>query len=150
METTTLTLQQGKVLIDRICDGAIKAASALEELYPEHKAPWEPDYTPFDFCGGMDALKNIILFQSDRFIAVARRSTAHDFRPLDEIAAINYEEVDRPAHQQSGPIYLLAIEMRNPWGIADHANRDIEGQLQPHIIPFLGQLLFHWAQDPDL
>ena len=144
MEKTILALQQVKVLTGRICDGAIKAASAMEQIYSGRETPWEADYTPFDFCLDMDALRETVLCHSNRFIDVARWSTAHDFMPLDEIAAIKHEEEGLPKHRQSSTLYILAIEMRNPWVIVDDATMDIEQLMPPHATQFLSKLLFRW------
>jgi len=107
-------------------NNAIMAACALEQRYSGHTPPWQTDYPPFEFCTDMDALRETVLIHSERFIDVSRWSTTHDFRPLDEIAAIRHEEEDTPEHKQSSPLYLLAIEMRNPWVIVDDAQLDIE------------------------
>lgn len=113
-EKAIQALQRGTSLTDSICNNAIMAACALEQRYSGHTPPWQTDYPPFEFCMDMDALRETVLIHSERFIDVSRWSTTHDFRPLDEIAAIRHEEEDMPEHKQSSLLYLLAIEMRNP------------------------------------
>ena len=125
-------------------NNAIMAACALEQRYSGHTPPWQTDYPPFEFCTDMDALRETVLIHSERFIDVSRWSTTHDFRPLDEIAAIRHEEEAMPEHKQSSPLYLLAIEMRNPWVVVDDAQLDIEKKLAANMLSFLRNLLYQW------
>ncbi len=143
-EKAIQALQRGTSLTDSICNNAIMAACALEQRYSGHTPAWQTDYPPFEFCMDMDALRETLLTHSGRFIDVANWSTTHDFRPLDEIAAIRHEEKDMPEHKQSSPLYLLAIEMRNPWVVADDAQLDIEKSLGANILSFLRNLLYQW------
>ena len=143
-EKAIQALQRGTSLTDSICNNAIMAACALEQRYSGHTPAWQTDYPPFEFCMDMDALRETLLTHSGRFIDVANWSTTHDFRPLDEIAAIRHEEKDMPEHKQSSPIYLIAIEMRNPWVVADDAQLDIEKSLGANILSFLRNLLYQW------
>lgn len=143
-EKAIQALQRGRSLTDSICNNAIMAACALEQRYSGHTPAWQTDYPPFEFCMDMDALRETLLTHSGRFIDVANWSTTHDFRPLDEIAAIRHEEKDMPEHKQSSPLYLLAIEMRNPWVVADDAQLDIEKSLGANILSFLRNLLYQW------
>ncbi len=143
-EKAIQALQRGMGLTDSICNDAIMAACALEQRYSGHTPAWQTDYPPFEFCMDMDALRETLLTHSGRFIDVANWSTTHDFRPLDEIAAIRHEEKDMPEHKQSSPLYLLAIEMRNPWVVADDAQLDIEKSLGANMLSFLRSLLYQW------
>lgn len=92
----------------------------------------------------MDALRETVLTHSGRFIDVEGWLTTHDFRPLDEIAAIRHEEKDMPEHKQSSPLYLLAIEMRNPWVVVAEAQLDIEENRGEDMRSFLGYVLYQW------
>ncbi|WP_290536751.1 hypothetical protein [Alcanivorax sp.] len=145
-EQAIRALQRGKILITGICDSAIKAAIAFEQAYDGHAPPWNDDYCPFDFCVDMDELKEKVLLHSDRFIELSRWIKAHDFNPLDEIAAIRHEEAGLSEHEQSSPLYLLAIESRNPWVIVDDASPEIDENLQPCTLQFLGRLIFQWNE----
>ncbi|MAX54853.1 MAG: hypothetical protein CL537_04970 [Alcanivoracaceae bacterium] len=147
-EQAIQALQQGKGLITEICDNAIKAAVSLEQDYDGHAPPWNDDYCPFDFCVDMDELKEKVLLHSDRFIALSRWINAHDFNPLDEISAIRHEESGLPEHEQSSPLYLLAIESRNPWVIVDDASPEIDHHLHSRAITFLEKLILQHNPEP--
>lgn len=79
--------QRGKILITGICDNAIKATVTLEQDYDGNEPPWNDYFCLFDFCVDMDELKEKVLLHSDRFIELSHWMNAHDFIPLDEIAA---------------------------------------------------------------